>query len=61
MYEQSIKLLNTLDNININVNDDQLLKALILLKTSINKTKMGFTIGSFAPWNKLTQLQVKSN
>ena len=59
--EESIKLLNDLDNININVNDDQLLKSLILLKTSINKTKTVFTIGGFPPWNKLTLLQVTLN
>ena len=61
VYEESIKLLNDLDNIDINVNDDQLLKSLILLKTSINKTKTGFTIGGFAPWNNMTLLQVTLN
>ena len=58
VYEETIKLLSHLDNININANDDQFCKALILLRTSINKTKCGFTIGGFAPWNKLTLLQV---
>lgn len=58
IYQETIKLLSDLDNININVNDDQLFNALILLKTSVTKTKCGFTIGGFVPWNKLTLLQV---
>ena len=58
VYEETLKLLNDLDNLNINVNDDQLFKALILFKTSVTKSKCGFTIGRFAQWNNLTLLQV---
>ena len=61
VYEETIGFISDLDNINVNVNDDQLFKALILLRTSISRTKRGFTIGGFAPWNKLTLLQVTSN
>ena len=59
VYDQSLKLLNYLDNLNINVKNDQLFKALIKFKTSVQKIKCGFTIGGFAPWNNLTLLQVK--
>ena len=52
-------LLNYLDNLNINVNNDKLLKALISFKASAQKTKCGFTIGGFAPWNNFSLLQVK--
>ena len=58
--KETQKLLNHLDNLNININDDQLFKALILFKISIDKAKCEFTIGGFAPWNKLTSLQVNS-
>ena len=58
VYEETSKLLNDLDNLNINVNDDLVVRALILFRTTINKNKCGFTIGGFAPWNKLTLLQV---
>ena len=58
VYEETMKLLNDLDNLNINVNDNLLVRALILFRTTINKNKCGFTIGGFAPWNKLTLLQV---
>lgn len=58
VHEQTIGFLSDLDNININVNDDQLFKALILLRTSISTNKRGFTIGGFAQWNNLTLLQV---
>ena len=58
VYAETLKLLNDLDNLNINVNDDQLFKALILFRTSVTKCKCGFTIGRFAPWNNLTLLQV---
>ena len=61
LYNQTLKLLNDLDNININVNDDQLFKTLINFKTSIQRTKCGFTIGGFAPLNNLTLLQVNYN
>ena len=53
-----MKLLGDLDNINIDVLDDQLFKTLIQFKISVVKTKCGFTIAGFAPWNKLTILQV---
>ena len=56
--EETMKLLGDLDNININVHDDELLKTLIQFKTSVVKTKCGFTIAGFAPWNNLTLLQV---
>ena len=56
--KETQKLFNHLDNININVNDDQLFKALILFRISIDKAECRFTIGGFAPWNKLTLLQV---
>ena len=58
VYEETTKLLNDLDNLNINVNDDLIVRALILFKTTINKNKCGFTIGGFASWNNLTLLQV---
>ena len=58
VYNESSKLLNYLDNLNINVNDDKLFKTLIEFKTSVQKTKCGFTIGGFAPWNSLTLLKV---
>ena len=61
LYDESMKLLNDLDNININVNDDQLFKTLIKFKTSVQRTKCGFTIGRFAPLNNLTLLQVNYN
>ena len=60
LSKETEKLLNHLDNLNININDDQLFKAFILLKTSVDKVKCGFTIGGFAPWNMLTLLQVTS-
>ena len=56
--EETVKLLGHLDNININMFDDQLFKTLIQFKTSIVKTKCGFTIAGFANWNNLTLLQV---
>ena len=59
VYEETTKLLNDLDNLNINVNDDLIVRSLILFRTTINKNKCGFTIGGFAPWNNLTLLQVK--
>ena len=59
LSKETQKLLNHLDNLNININDDTLFKALILFRTSIDKAKYGFTIGGFAPWNDLTLLQVK--
>ena len=60
LSKETEKLLNHLDNLNININDDQLFKAFILLRTSVDKVKCGFTIGGFAPWNMLTLLQVTS-
>ena len=60
IFEETQNLLNDLDNLNINVYDNSLFKALILLRMSVNKTKCGFTIGGFAPWNKFTLLQVIS-
>ena len=61
LYNETLKLLSDLDNININVNDDQLFKTLIKFKTSVQRTKCGFTIGGFAPFNELTLLQVNNN
>ena len=60
IFEETQKLLSDLDNLNISINDDQLLKALIKLRMSVHKVKCGFTIGGFAPWNKLILLQVTS-
>ena len=61
LLNESMKLLNDLDNININVNDDQLFKTLIKFKTSVQRTKCGFTIGKFAPLNNLTLIKVNYN
>lgn len=47
-----------LDNIHINVNDHQIYESFIAFKMSIRNIKSGFTIGGFAPFNKLTLLQV---
>ena len=58
--KETQKLSNHLDNLNININDDTLFKALILFRTSVDKVKCQFTIGGFAPWNMLTLLQVNS-
>ena len=58
VYKETTKLLNDLDNLNINVNDNLIVRALILFRTSINKNQCGFTIGGFTPWNNLTLLQV---
>ena len=58
--EETQKLLSDLDNFNISTNDERLFKALILLRKSVHKVKCGFTIGGFAPWNKLSLLQVTS-
>ena len=46
--------LNDLDDLDINVNNDQIYKALISFKTSIQKFKCGLTIGGYAPWSGLT-------
>ena len=59
IIEETQKLLIDLDDLDINVNNDQIYKALISLKTSIQKFKCGLTIGGYAPWNRLTLLQVK--
>ena len=56
VMEETVKLLNDLDNLIINVNNDKLYHAIITFKTSINKLKCGFTIGGFASWNMLTML-----
>ena len=58
ILEEALKLICVLDNIRINVNNDKLYKSLILSKRLIHEIKCGFTIGGFAPWNKLTLLQV---
>lgn len=58
LIEEIRNLKCDLDNININVNDHQLYKSLIAFKMSIRNIKSGFTIGGFAPFNKLTLLQV---
>ena len=58
IFKETQNLLNDLDNLKINVYDDSVFKALILLRMSVNKAKCGFTIGGFAPWNNLTLLQV---
>lgn len=55
------KLQSDLDNLNIDVGDYQLYKASMSFKKSICNNKCGFTIGGFAPLNRLTLLQVKSN
>ena len=60
VIEETIKLLNDLDNLNINVKIDEFYHDLILLKTSIENLKCGFSIGGFASWNKLTLLQVRN-
>lgn len=60
ILEETSKLICVLDNFTINVNNTQLYQSLISLRTSINKMKCGFTIGGFAPWSKLTLLQVKN-
>ena len=61
LYNESIKLLNDLDNINIDVNDGRLFETLIKFKTSVDRTKCGFTIGKFAPMNNFTLLKVNYN
>ena len=58
LYEETEKLIFDLDNLNINVNHIKLFESFISLKTQLRNIKCGFTIGSFAPWNKLTLLQV---
>lgn len=58
LLEETQNLLCDLDNIDIDVNDEQLYKSLILFKKSIRNVKCGFSIGGFAPWNKLTLLKV---
>ena len=60
VMEEALKLHSALDNIKINVNNDQLYESLISLKTSIYKLGCGFSIGGFAPWNKLTLLNVRN-
>ena len=60
VMEETLKLHSALDNIKINVNNDQLYELLISLKTSIYKLGCGFSIGGFAPWNKLTLLHVRN-
>lgn len=59
VIDETQKLLFVLDDLNINVKDDQLYKTLISCKTSIQNLKCGLTIGGFAPWNRLTLLQVQ--
>ena len=60
VMEETLRLHSALDNIKINVNNDQLYQSLISLKKSIYKLGCGFSIGGFAPWNKLTLLQVRN-
>lgn len=60
VMEETSKLFCDLDNININLNNNELYRSFIFLKTSINKIKCGFSIGGFASWNKLTLLQVRN-
>ena len=58
--KETLRLRSALDNIKINVNNDQFYESLISLKTSIYNLGCGFSIGGFAPWNKLTLLQVRN-
>ena len=60
VMKETLRLHSALDNIKINVNNDQFYESLISLKTSIYKLGCGFSIGGFAPWNKLTLLQVRN-
>ena len=43
LFNESIKLQSDLDNINIDVSDYKLFKTLIKFKTSVQRTKCGFT------------------
>ena len=60
VMEETLKLHSALDNIKINVNNDQLYESLTSLKISIYKLGCRFSIGGFAPWNKLTLLNVRN-
>ena len=48
IFDETQKLIYDLDNININVQNRKLFRALIFFRTSIRQIKYGFTIGGFA-------------
>lgn len=58
VYDESDKIMATLDAIDAKDIDDELFKEVLLFKTISRETTIGFTIGGFAPLRKKTLIQV---
>ena len=58
VYDESDKIMATLDNINAHDINDYQYRELLLFKSISRESNFGFSIGGFAPLRKTTLIQV---